>query len=157
MVQFITMNVLVGFALASLGAGLFCSPSYTLILFPDALARTAGNTSEVFSWSEVKELYTFINRVAREHRIVAQDGRRLEIDAKVKDGKKLGLTVQQTLFVRMRPGAVKAFEAGETLTFGNLRVDQNFLYYKDKRLGVGRDQENDTPVQCVHALAPVRG
>jgi hypothetical protein len=134
MVLFIVMNVLGGLALASVAAGLFSSPSCTLILFPDALARAGAGAPEIFRWSDVKEVYTFINPVAGKHRIVAQDGRKLEINANVKDGKALGLAVQQTLFDRMRPAAVKAFEAGETLTFGALRLDQNFLHYKDKRL-----------------------
>lgn len=72
------------------------------------------------------------------------------------DGKKLGQAVQQTLFDRMLPAAVKTFEAGETLTSGPLRLDQTFLYYKDKRL-LERDRQNAALVQPLYALRPVRG
>jgi hypothetical protein len=34
----------------------------------------------------------------------------------------------------MLPVAVKAFEAGETVAFGPLRLDQGFLYCRKKRL-----------------------
>jgi hypothetical protein len=127
------MSVCGVLALIFFCVGLY-SQSYTLILFPEALARTGGDAPEIFRWSDVREVYTFVNPIAGKHRIVAQDGRRLEINASVKDGRKLGETVQQTLFDRMLPAAVKAFEGGETLTFGRLRLDQTFLYYKDKRL-----------------------
>jgi len=127
------MSVFGVLAVVFFGMGLF-SQSYTLILFPEALARTGGEAPEIFRWSDVREVYTFVNPFAGKHRIVAQDGRKLEIDASVTDGKKLGQTVQQTLFDRMLPAAVKSFDRSETLTFGSLRLDQNFLYYKDKRL-----------------------
>ena len=133
MILFVVMSVCGVFAVASVGLGLY-SQSYTLILFPDALARTGGSAPEVFRWSDVREVYTFVNPVAGKHRIVAQDGRKLEIDANVKDGRKLGEAVQQTLFDRMLPAAARAFEGGETLAFGPLRLDQTFLYYKNKRL-----------------------
>jgi hypothetical protein len=133
MVLVAVMSVCGVFAVALVGLGLY-SQSYTLILYPDGLARTGGSAPEVFRWSDVREVYTFLNPVAGKHRIVAQDGRELEIDASVKDGKKLGEAVQQTLFDRMLPAAVRAFEGGETLTFGALRLDQTFLYYKDKSL-----------------------
>jgi hypothetical protein len=120
-------------ALIFFGMG-FLAQSYTLILFPEGLARTGGNAPEVFRWSDVAEVYTLIHPVAGRHRIVTQDGRKLEIDASVKDGKQLGQTVQQTMFDRMKPGAAKAFNAGEVVNFGPLRLDQNFLSYKDKRI-----------------------
>ena len=126
---------------AVLGAGslvflcvAFYIQSYTLILFPDGVARTGGGAPEIFRWSDIKEIYAFINPVSGKHRLVAQDGRKLEIDASVKDGKKLGQKVEQTLLDRMLPAATKAFEAGDTLTFGLLRADYNYLYYKDKQL-----------------------
>jgi hypothetical protein len=115
------------------GVGMYVQ-SYTLILFPEALARTGGDVPEIFRWSDVKELYTFINPVAGRHRIVTQDGRKLDIDARVQGGKELGNTVQQILFDRMRPDAVRTFEGGGMLTFGPLRLDQTSLYYKEKRL-----------------------
>ena len=120
-------------ALVFFGMGLY-SRSHTLILFPDALARTVEDAPEIFRWGDVSEVYSFINPVAPKCRIVAQDGRKLEIDVSVKDGKQLGQTVQQTLFDRMLPAAVAAFDAGQTLTFGPLRLDQTFLYHKNKRL-----------------------
>lgn len=129
------MGVCLALALVLFGVGLYSPQSCTLILFPDGVAQTGKDGPEMFRWNEIKEIYTFINPIAGKHRIVTQDGRKLEIDARVKDGKKLGLAVQQTLFDRMLPGAVKAFEQGETLTFGPLRLDQNSLYYKAKVLG----------------------
>ena len=135
--------------------GLF-SQSYTLILFPEALARTGGEAPEIFRWSDVREVYTFVNPFAGKHRIVAQDGRKLEIDASVRDGKKLGQTVQKTLFDRMLPAAVKSFDRSETLTFGPLRLDQNFLYYKDKRLAWNEIAKMSS-VQSPDALPAFRG
>jgi len=125
--------VLGGLALTFVCMGLY-SRSYTLVLFPDALARLGGGVSEVFRWSDVREIYTYLHPFAGKQRIVAQDGRKLEIDVNVKDGKELVQTVQQTLFDRMLPAATKAFDAGQTLTFGTLRLDRSFLYYKDKRI-----------------------
>jgi hypothetical protein len=122
-------------SLTFFGYGLFCVQSYTLILFPDGLARTGGSKPEIFRWSDVSEVYTVFNPIAGKHRLVAQDGRKLEIaDASVKDGKVLGQTVQETLYKRMLPEAVKAFEHGDTLAFGPLRLNQGFLTFKDKRL-----------------------
>jgi hypothetical protein len=112
----------------------FFAQSYTFILFPDALARTGSGEPEVFRWSDVKEVYAWINPIVGKHRLVAQDGRKVEINSSVKDGRQLGLTVQQTLFDRMLPMAEKSFQAGETLSFGPLRLDRNSLYYKTKRL-----------------------
>ena len=112
----------------------FYVQSDTLILFPDGLARTGAGAPEIFRWSDIKEVYAFLNPVAGKHRLVAQDGRKLEIDASVKDGKKLGAKVEQTLLDRMLPAAIQAFDGGATLTFGVLRLDSSALYYKDKRL-----------------------
>ena len=120
-------------ALICFGMGLFAQ-TYTLFLFPDALARAGADQPEIFRWSDVREFYSYVNPMVARHRIVAQDGRKLEIDSSVKDAKKLGQTVQQTLVDRMMPAATAAFEKGETLTFGPLRLDQSFLYYKKKRL-----------------------
>ena len=114
-----------------------CSQSDTLILFPDGLARSGEGKSEIFRWSDVKELYMVIHPIVGKHRLVAQDGRELEIGPSVKDGKALRDTVQQTLLDRMLPDAERAFTMGETLTFGPLRLDYGFLYYKDKRLAWG--------------------
>jgi predicted DNA-binding transcriptional regulator AlpA len=133
-IVFISLMGVCGFlALVFFGVGLYAQ-SYTLILFRDALARTGASAPEIFRWSDVKEVYTFPHPVAGKHRIVAQDGRKLEIGASVKDGRKLGQTVQQALFDRMLPAAVKTFEGGGAVTFGPLRVDHAFLYYKDKQL-----------------------
>ncbi len=127
------MSICGALAAVFVAMGLYAQ-TYTLILFPDGLARTGEKGPEIFRWSDVKEFYTYVNPFVSKQRIIAQDGRKLEIDASVKDGKKLGEKVQQTLFDRMLPAAQKAFERGETLTFGSLRLDQSFLYYKDKRL-----------------------
>jgi hypothetical protein len=132
-VLIILMGVFCVFAVFCFGLGLY-SKSYTLILFPDGLARTGEGAPEIFRWNDISEVYAYVTPLVKTYRIVAQDGRKLEIDASVKDGKQLGQTVQQTLFDRMLPVTVKAFETGETLTFGKLRLDQTFLYYKDKRL-----------------------
>jgi hypothetical protein len=134
MVFIALMGVLGVLAVILFGRGVY-SQSYTLFLFPDALARTGGDAPEIFRWSDIREVYSFINPVAGKHRIVAQDGRKLEIDASVKDGKELGQKVQKTLFDRMMPAAVTAFESGETLAFGPLRLNQTFLSYKSKQLG----------------------
>ena len=115
------------------GLGMF-SQSYTLILFPEALARIAAGAPEIFRWSDVRDVYTNINPVAAKCRLITQDGRKLQIDAGVKGGKELGQTVQQALFDHMLPPALEAFGRGQTLTFGPLRIDQNSLYYKDKHL-----------------------
>jgi hypothetical protein len=128
------MGVLGFLALVFAGIGIYAPPSYTVMLFPDGLARTGGPTAEIFRWSDVKELYLCVHPVAGKHRIVAKDGRQLEINASIKDGKKLGQTVQQALYERMLPAATRALDRGETLTFGPLGLDHSFLYYKDKKL-----------------------
>ncbi|HKE23675.1 MAG TPA: DUF6585 family protein [Bryobacteraceae bacterium] len=94
--------------------------SYALILFPDALVRTGGSSPESFRWTDIAEIYTFINPVAGKYRIVTQGGRKLEIDSSVKDGGKLGEAVQQTVCEHRLPAAMKSFDVGETLTFGPL-------------------------------------
>jgi Family of unknown function (DUF6585) len=113
--------------------GIF-SQSYTLISFPDALARTGGGAPEIFRWSDVRDVYTNVNPVAAKYRLITGDGRKLQIDTSVKDGNKLGETVQQALFDHMLPAAVDAFGQGGTVTFGPLGIDQNYLHYKDKHL-----------------------
>ena len=134
------MSIFAVLAVVCFGIGMY-SQNHTLILFPDGLARTGEGAPDVIRWSEVRELYMFIHPVAGKHRIVAQDGRKLEIDASVKDGKALGEAVRRTLFDHMLPAAEKAFQSGETLAFGPLRVDYSFLYYKDKRLAWNEIEE----------------
>ena len=107
--------------------------SHTFILFPDGLARTGDRAPEIFRWNDIRELYIFPHPISGKHTLVAQDGRKLEINASVKDGKKLGETVQKTLVDRMLP-AIKTFDGGGELTFGPLCIDHTCLYYKDKRL-----------------------
>lgn len=124
-------GVFLGVTIVCFGAALYVQ-SYALILFSDALVRTGGAVTEIFRWDDVVEVYTFINPLAGKHRIVTRDGRKLEIDASVKGGKKLGEAVQQTVLDRVLPEAMKAFDAGETLTFGPLRLNQGFLHFKDK-------------------------
>ena len=110
------------------------SKSYTLILFSDALARTGGGATEVFRWSDVRDIYANVNPVAVKCHLVTQDGRKVHIDNRVKDGAKLGEAVQQALFDHMMPAALEAFGHGKTLQFGPLAVSQNYLQYKDQRL-----------------------
>lgn len=110
------------------------SKSYTLILFPDALARTGGGATEVFRWSDVRDLYPELNPLAPKCRLVTQDGRKFQIDNRVKDSAKLGADVQQAVFDHMMPAALEAFGYGRTVEFGPLGIDQNYLHYKDKRL-----------------------
>jgi hypothetical protein len=128
------MGVLGFLALVFVGVGIYAPPSYTLMLFPEGLARTGGPAPEIFRWSDIKELYVSVHPISGKRRILAQDGRQLEISAGIKDGKKLGQTVQQTLYERMLPAAAQALDRGETLAFGPLRVDHSFLHYKDKKL-----------------------
>lgn len=66
------MGVCGALALISFCAGLLNPQSYTLILFPEALARTGGSAPEIFRWSDVTEVYTFLNPVVGKHRIVAR-------------------------------------------------------------------------------------
>ena len=127
------IGVLGGLALVFLCMGIL-SRNYTFILFPEALARTGGDAPEIFRWSDIREVYTFLHPVSGKHRIVARDGRKLEINSGVKDGRQLGEAVQQTLFDRMKPGALQAFDNGETLAFGPLRLDRQALFFKNKRL-----------------------
>ncbi|HLK68027.1 MAG TPA: DUF6585 family protein [Bryobacteraceae bacterium] len=108
--------------------------SYTLLLFPEGLAKVGAGTPEVIRWSDAAELYVFINPIAGKHRLVAKDGRQMVIDMTVKDGKALGQAVQQTMLERMLPVAVEALDRGETLNFGPLRLNHSTLQYKDKRL-----------------------
>ncbi len=110
------------------------SQSYSLILFPDALVRAGGEATEIFRWSDVRDVYAYVNPVGVKCRVVTKDGRKLQIDTSVKEGKKLEEDVRQAIFDHMLPGALEAFERGTTLTFGPLRIDQSYLYYKDKRL-----------------------
>ena len=127
-------SLLVVGALLSFGMGQFGPRSRTLILFPDGLASTGGAAPEIFRWSDVREVYQYLHPIAWKHRIVMQDGRHLEISRTVKNGKHLGEAPQQALFDRMLPSAAGAFDRGETVTFGALRLDPNFLYYENKRL-----------------------
>jgi hypothetical protein len=132
-VFFILMGLFIALAVVSFGVGLY-SQTYTLTLYPDALAKSGKEELEIFRWSDIRDVYMYIHPIAGKHRLVTTDGRELQIDSSVKDGKKLGEAVQQALFHHMMPIALKAFENGNTLTFGPLRIDQGFLYYKDKRL-----------------------
>jgi hypothetical protein len=85
----------------------------------------------------VTEAYSYPNPVVPKCRIVAGDGRRLENDAAVKDGKQLGQTVLRTIANRMLPPALESFAAGHTLTFGPLRLDRDFLHHKQKWIAWG--------------------
>jgi len=123
-------GVFLGIAIVCFGLGLYVQ-SHTLILFRDAVVRTAGAATEIFRWSDVAEVYTFLNPLTGNRRVVTRDGRKLEIDASVKGSKKLGEAVQQTVFDRLLPDAMKAFDTGETLAFGPLRLNQGFLHYKN--------------------------
>jgi hypothetical protein len=127
------MGVFLMGSLTCLGLGFFAQ-SYTLILFPDALTRVGSGAPGIFRWTDIKETYTFIHPIAGKHRLVTQDGRTIEIDGRVKDGKQLGLTVQKMILDRTLPGAIQCFERGLVLSFGPLRIDENAIHYKDRRL-----------------------
>jgi len=132
----VVISVMCGTAVASVVFFVLgiLSKSYTLILYPDALARTGGGAPEIFRWNDVREVYTDAGPLESKCRLVTQDGRKLQIDSSVKDSNKLVETVQQTLFDRMMPAALEAFGQGRTMTFGPLEFDQNYLHYKDKHL-----------------------
>jgi len=132
-VFFILMALFIALAVVVFGVGLFAR-TYTLMLFPDALAKTGGGETEIFRWSDIRDVFIYVHPIAGKHRLVTTDGRTLQIDSGVKDAKKLGEAVQQALFSYMMPAARKAFERGDTLTFGPLQIDQGFLHYKNKRL-----------------------
>ncbi len=121
-VLFIVMTVSLTASLALFGMGMF-SQSYTLVLFPDALARIGGDAAEIFRWSDIRDLYTYVSPAAAKYRLVTGDGRKLQIDTGVKDSKKLGEAVQQAVKDHMMPAALEAFKGGQTLTFGPLRID----------------------------------
>jgi len=110
------------------------SQSYSLILFPDALVRAGGGATEIFRWSDIRDVYAYVNPVGVKCRLVTQDDRKLQIDTSVKDSKKLEEGVRKAILDHLLPPALEAFERGNTLTFGPLRLDQSYLYYKDKRL-----------------------
>jgi Family of unknown function (DUF6585) len=132
-VLFIVMGISLTAALVLFGMGMY-SRSYTLILFPDALAQIAGDAAEIFRWSDIRDVYTYVSPAAAMYRLVTGDGRKLQIDKGVKDGKKLGETVRQALLDHMTPAALDAFQRGQTLAFGPLQIDRAFLHYKEKRL-----------------------
>jgi hypothetical protein len=127
------MGVLLMGALTCLGLAFFAQ-RYTLVLFPDAVARIGPGAPEIFRWTDIKEVYTFIHPISGKHRLITQDGRTLQIDRRVKDGKQLGLSVQKLLLDHALPGAIQCFERGLVLAFGPLRIDENAIHYKDRRL-----------------------
>ncbi|GHO99016.1 hypothetical protein KSF_090640 [Reticulibacter mediterranei] len=119
--------------------------------FKQGLVILRGNRASSYPWRQVKFLWktvidhylkqsgTFTSTVTYQGRsyhftLRLQDDRKLRLDNDLEHIRELGEQIDQEVFQALWPAALASLEAGETLSFGNFRIDAQGLIRGQKAL-----------------------
>jgi hypothetical protein len=102
------------------------------LIYPQALVLLQEGAANVIRWNEITELIS--PRNFGDYKIATRDGRSFPIKRAVEDYSNLISTVISRASDEVVGPAVRALEAGETVTFGPFAVSQEALHYKGKTL-----------------------
>ena len=107
-----------------------------VIVYREGLLFEVGEQREAFAWSEIESVWqeittTYVNGVnagtTHSYKLRLRKGRERKVDNAIKDIQHLGNIIQKEVTEHLLPQAIKAFNAGETVRFGNLEVSRNGL------------------------------
>ena len=110
------------------------------LVYPQALVRAQDGQFTVIRWDEVKELLspfataTGARKIAGPTRIVARDGRSIDLATWVKDEGTLLATTYDQVSAHLLPRYWAGIEAGKKVAFGDFAISRRGVFYKEKKL-----------------------
>lgn len=110
-------------------------------LYPEGFAHFHGGRVNVFRWEGITEVYQSMQHTHRMGRAVqriytvrSRDGKQSVLTGELGGIAALGEHIQEQVTRRMLPRSLAAYNAGETQSFKNLRLDREGLTYRGKSL-----------------------
>jgi hypothetical protein len=114
-------------------AGIIRRAHRRVLVAPNGLVTIDGTTVAHYPWDEVQAIYQTITQIyvngipqrkTQRYSLYLRDGRRLKVDQTLTDIATLGQAMQQQVTQRLLAAAAASVNAGETLSFGDFRVNQ---------------------------------
>jgi hypothetical protein len=122
---------------------LFRNYDLRAIIFPEGLALTRAGMTEILRWDDVSLIWEHIEvhrvnfipvRSIHRYTIEINQGKKYIFDRTLKGIDALGLILKNKIGERLIPKVVKSLKAGQTVQFGDLKLNNQGLTYKDKSL-----------------------
>ncbi len=118
----------------------------TIGIYDKGIARRTGDNIEMLAWEEMVEssqnLFTqrvnFIPVYKKEvYRVKTKDGATHLFRGSIPDANKVGAILHRQVARQVLPGMIERYNAGETLAFGNLKINKSGVHRGNKSMGWG--------------------
>ena len=112
-------------------------------VYENGLVRLRGKTVKVTRWDDIDAVWQQITRnyyngvytgTTYVYTIQTRNGEKFKITNVYKDVESLGNIMQSEVTKRLLPPMVRAYQSGQTVSFGKLSLSPQGLIYKDKQL-----------------------
>ena len=139
--------IVVAVLFAAIGVPLFgmglAQRGKTVEVYEHGLVRVKGKNVKVTRWDDINAVWQRITRnyyngiytgTTYVYTIQTKNGEKFKITNVYKDIEALGNSIQSEVTKRLLPPMVRAYQNGQTVSFGKLSLNPQGLIYKDKQL-----------------------
>lgn len=123
----------------------FSRGKWTVEVYEHGLVLRRGAQSKAITWDSIAAVWQYLtrrtswyffmpSRWVTIYIIQTKDGERFTFDNKYKNALQLGQIIQTEVTNRLLPQMASAYRNGETISFGELSLNQQGLIYRDKQL-----------------------